>query len=59
MGKARSECLNVPQFKKELYKDYPSIDGWIEHWNWVHEAPDLSNAPTDWKDRYKEKLWST
>lgn len=39
-------------------KDFPSIVGWIEHWNWVHEAADLKEAPAEWDTRYKEKLWS-
>lgn len=39
-------------------KSFPGIDGWIEHWNWVHESSDLSNAPVESEKRYKEKLWS-
>lgn len=37
---------------------YPEIAGWIEHWNWVDEDTVLPEAPIDWVDRYKEKLWN-
>lgn len=37
---------------------FPSVAGWVEHWNWVHESGDLNGAPVDWGARYREKLWS-
>lgn len=39
-------------------QNFPTVAGWIEHWNWVHEAGDLKDAPIDWGTRYTEKLWS-
>lgn len=39
-------------------KNFPGIDGWVEHWNWVHESSDLPFAPVDWNLRYTEQLWS-
>lgn len=38
--------------------NFPTVAGWIEHWNWVHEAGNLRAAPIDWETRYTEKLWS-
>lgn len=37
---------------------YPDIDGWINAWCWVDEDAMLGEAPTDWVDRYDDKLWS-
>jgi hypothetical protein len=37
---------------------FPEIAGWIERWNWVDEDSGLSEAPTNWVDRYREKLWT-
>jgi hypothetical protein len=34
------------------------IVGTIEKWNWVREDTELRSAPTDWKVRYADKLWS-
>jgi len=38
--------------------NFSDIAGWIEHWNWVDEDPVLQEAPIDWVDRYKRKIWS-
>lgn len=38
--------------------DYPIIQGWIEHWNWVHEDRGLLEAPEGWLDRYDTRLWT-
>lgn len=37
---------------------FPEICGWIEHWNWVDEDTELSEAPINWVDRYKQRIWS-
>jgi len=39
-------------------KDYPQIDGWINHWAWVDEDQALPHASSNWVDRYNMKLWS-
>jgi hypothetical protein len=41
-----------------IYPGFGAIFGSVERWNWVMEAPDLSCAPVDWQNRYKQKLWS-
>jgi hypothetical protein len=35
---------------------YPSIDCWLNRWNWVDESPKLSGAPIDYDTRYLEQL---
>lgn len=40
------------------HKDFPGVDGWVEHWSWVIESDVLMNAPIDHQTRYKEHLWS-
>lgn len=44
---------NVKHFDK-----YPDVAGWIDHWNWVDEDQVLNEAPINWVDRYKNKIWS-
>lgn len=44
--------------KNARTKEYPSIFGWLEGWNWVEEDPYLSEAPDNWVDRYKRKVWT-
>ena len=39
-------------------KDFPMVDGWINHWTWVAEDPVLPEAPVGWVDRYEAKLWT-
>lgn len=35
------------------------VSGVILRWNWIRgEDPNLSEAPIEWKTRYREKLWS-
>lgn len=36
---------------------FPGVDGWIEHWNWVPEDRALPAAPHDHVNRYEEQLW--
>lgn len=38
--------------------DYPMIEGWINHWGIVDEDEHLDEAPVDWQNRFKRKLWS-
>ena len=40
---------------KELY---PEVECWIEHWAWIEEDQGLSQAPVNWVDRFKSKLWT-
>lgn len=41
------------------HKDkFSSIYGWIERWNWIEEDTGLSEAPMNWVDRYKEKIYT-
>jgi hypothetical protein len=35
---------------------YPSIDCWLNRWNWVEESLTLSGAPVDHENRYTERL---
>lgn len=35
---------------------YPSIDCWINRWNWVEESLTLAEAPVDHETRYTERL---
>jgi hypothetical protein len=37
---------------------FPGVSGWIERWNWVDEDSVLNEAPVNWVDRYKTKVWS-
>jgi hypothetical protein len=39
-------------------EQYANVDGWIERWNWVKEDNGLAEAPVQWVDRYRQKLWS-
>lgn len=38
--------------------EYPMVDGWVDHWNWVREDLGLAEAPEGWLDRYDEKLFT-
>jgi hypothetical protein len=38
--------------------EFPSIDGWIDHWNWTQEDDVLAEAPTNWVDRYQERIYT-
>lgn len=46
---------NTKQRDKENFSD---VDGWIDHWTWVDQDTILSEAPINWVDRYKTKVWS-
>jgi hypothetical protein len=35
---------------------YPSVDCWLNRWNWVQESLTLSQAPVDHAERYAERL---
>ncbi len=37
---------------------YPEVDGWVERWYWVEEDSGLPEAPSNWVDRFKEKLYT-
>lgn len=37
---------------------FPYVYGWIEQWNWVDEDKGLKEAPINWLDRYREKIYS-
>lgn len=38
---------------------YPTIEGWVDRWNWVEEDEGgLLEAPTKWIDRYEKKIWT-
>ncbi len=34
------------------------VEGSVERWNWLKEDPALRQAPIDWQERYRTKLWS-
>lgn len=38
--------------------EFPTIDGWINHWAWIDEDAVLPEAPIGWVDRYDSKLWT-
>jgi len=38
--------------------EFPSVDGWIDHWNWADEDTALAEAPTNWVDRYQERIFT-
>jgi hypothetical protein len=35
---------------------YPTVDCWLNRWNWVDESLTLSEAPIDYTTRYAEQL---
>lgn len=37
---------------------YPDVIGWIDKWHWVEEDAMLDDAPVDWVERFRSKLWS-
>lgn len=37
---------------------YPMVDGWLDHWNWVPEDSGLPEAPSGWIDRYDERVFT-
>ena len=43
---------------REMPIDSWGVSGTIERWNWVREDPELRHAPVDYRERYKEPLWS-
>lgn len=34
------------------------VFGSIEHWYWIDEDSAMPQAPVDWANRYRERLWS-
>lgn len=38
--------------------EYPTIDGWLDRWNWVPEDSGLPEAPENWVDRYDKKIYT-
>lgn len=41
----------------DRHKDkFPSVDGWLDHWNWAEEDTVLAEAPIGWVDRYDKRL---
>jgi hypothetical protein len=30
----------------------------VRHWSWVQAAGDLAEAPVDWEQRYRKRVWS-
>ena len=55
-AKAVFAVLVTPNVKHRT--DFPSVDGWINHWTWIDEDPVLPEAPVGWVDRYEAKLWT-
>jgi len=37
---------------------FPMVYGWIERWSWVKKDKSLKEAPVNWADRYKEKIFT-
>jgi hypothetical protein len=38
--------------------EFPMVDGWLDHWNWVQQDDGLAEAPSNWLERYDRKVWS-
>lgn len=62
----RLECLPAPRnsafaviVSKNVRhtKEFPSIYGWIERWNWIAADAYISDAPINWASRYREKVY--
>jgi hypothetical protein len=41
-----------------LRDNFPDVDGWIDHWDWMKEDLGLAEAPMSWMERYDRKLFT-
>jgi len=37
---------------------FPMVYGWVDRWNWVEEDIGLPEAPINWVDRYRKKIYT-
>ena len=52
-------CVIVsPNIRNSNIEKFPYVYGWIERWNWVKEDKGLPEAPINWVDRYKKKIYT-
>jgi hypothetical protein len=37
---------------------FPMVYGWVDRWNWIEEDEGLSEAPINWVERYRNRVYT-